>query len=213
MKIIVTGFAPFDGEKINPSYEAIKLLPDTLDGCQLIKLEMPVSYDVCSTILDWMIPLYRPDGVICFGQAGGRTAITPEYVAINLKDSVTPDNSGVTYRDEPVIPGAPNAYFTTLPVRQMVADLQAEGLPGFVSYSAGTYVCNCLMYHLMHLLNNTLPRTKGGFIHVPYSKEQAAGKSIPLHSMETADIARGAEICLRTLIKAIRDEQDAPAAP
>lgn len=207
MKIIVTGFAPFGGETINPSYEAVKLLPDTLDGCQLIKLEMPVSYDACRTILEWMIPLYRPDGVICIGQAKGRTAITPEYVAINLKHSVTPDNSDVVYLDKPVIPDGPAAYFTTLPVREMVTDLQNANLPGFVSYTAGTYVCNCLMYHLMHMLNTQYPQTKGGFIHVPYSNEQVEGKSLPLYSMEISDIARGIKVCLRTLISSIRNGQ------
>lgn len=207
MKIIVTGFAPFGGDVINPSYEAVKLLPDTLDGCELIKLEMPVSYEACRTILEWMIPLYCPDCVVCLGQAKGRTAITPEYVAINLKHSTAPDNSDVVYLDAPVIPDGPAAYFTTLPVREMVTDLQNADLPGFVSYSAGTYVCNCLMYQLMNLLNTHYPSIKGGFIHVPYSKEQAEGESLPLYSMEISDIARGIEICLRTLISSVRSGQ------
>ncbi len=206
MKIIITGFAPFGGEKINPSYEAIKLLPDEINGCQLIKFEMPVSYDACRTILDWMIPLHKPDGVICLGQARGRTAITPEFVAINLKHSITPDNSGISYLDKSVIPDGPAAYFTTLPVRQMVNDLHAANLPGFVSYSAGTYVCNCLMYHLMHILKTQHPHIKGGFIHVPYSKEQLNNKSLPYYSMEISDIAKGVEICLRTLITSIRND-------
>ena len=201
MKIIVTGFAPFGGESVNPSYEAIKLLPDFIDGHQLIKLEMPVSYDVCPSLLEWMITHYRPDAVVCLGQAGGRTAITPEYVAINLKNGNTPDNSGVRYSDQPVVAGAPDAYFTSLPVRQMVADLQAAGLPGFVSYSAGTYVCNCLTYHLMHLIRTKYPSLCGGFIHVPYSTQQIKDKALPLFSMETEEIARGVEICLRTLIR------------
>ncbi|MGM9646891.1 MAG: pyroglutamyl-peptidase I [Eubacteriales bacterium] len=201
MKILLTGFAPFGGEPINPSYEAIKLLPDYLDGHQLIKREMPVSYDASPSLLTWMVDHYRPDAVVCVGQAGGRTAITPEYVAINLKHGAMPDNSGVCYADQPVIADGPAAYFTNLPVRQMVSALRKEGLPGFVSYSAGTYVCNCLMYQLLHQIHTAYPSVKGGFIHVPYSVEQVRSKSLPMFAMVTSDIARGIEICLRTLIE------------
>lgn len=208
MKIILTGFAPFGGETINPSYEAIKLLPDVFEGHQLIKLEMPVSYDVCSTLLEWMIAHYHPDAVICLGQASGRTAITPEYVAINLKHCNTPDNSGVRYLDQPVIADGPDAYFTKLPVRRMVADLQEAGLPGFVSYTAGTYVCNCLTYHLLHMIHTKYPSLKGGFIHVPYSVEQVKSESLPIFAMPTNDIARAISICLHALIETINDEQN-----
>ena len=207
MKIIVTGFAPFGGETINPSYEAVKLLPNEIDGCQIIKYEVPVSYDACHAVLDWMVSLHKPDAVVCLGQAKGRTAITPELVAINLKHSITPDNSGVSYLDKPVIPDGPAAYFATLPVRQMVNDLKAAGLPGFVSYSAGTYVCNCLMYHLLHILEGKQPKVKAGFIHVPYSKEQMKDQTLSYYSMEISEIAKGTEICLRTLISSIRNNQ------
>lgn len=206
MKIILTGFAPFGGETLNPSYQAIKLLPDELDGCQLIKLELPVSFDACASLMEWMISLYQPDAVICLGQAGGRTAITPEYVAINLKHSITPDNSGVSYTDQPVLPSAPNAYFTRLPVRKMVSDLQEAGLPGYVSYSCGTYVCNCLMYHLLHLIHTRHPNLKGGFIHVPYSIEQVKCKSIAPFALETAEIARGVKICVCTVIRELQNQ-------
>ncbi len=201
MKILLTGFVPFGGETVNPSYEALKLLPDTLDGHQLIKLEIPVSYNAVPSILEWMLHHYRPDAVVCLGQASGRTAITPEYVAINLMHSVVPDNSGVCYTDEPVLADGPTAYFTKLPVRQMVADLQAAGLPGFVSYSAGTYVCNALMYRLLHQIHICHPTMPGGFIHVPYSTEQMQNKSLSLFAMDIHEIARGVEICLRTLIR------------
>lgn len=206
MKIILTGFAPFGGDTINSSYEAVKLLPDCLDGCELIKLELPVSFDVCASLMEWMISLYQPDAVICLGQAGGRTAITPEYVAINLKHSVTPDNTGVSYMDQPVLPGAPTAYFTTLPVRSMVKNLQEAGLPGFVSYSCGTFVCNCMMYHLLHLIDTKYPNIKGGFIHVPYAIEQAKCKCLTPFAMKKEDIARGIEVCVRTLIQELSDE-------
>ncbi len=208
MKIIVTGFSPFGGETVNPSYEAVKLLPDEIDGCKLIKLELPVSYDVCPTLLEWMISLYQPDAVVCLGQAAGRTAITPEYVAINLMHSCMPDSSGVKYSDHPVIHDAPNAYFTKLPVRKMVSALKDAGLPGFVSYSCGTYVCNCLMYQLLHLLNTKYPSIKGGFIHVPYSEEQVKTKSLPLFSMPDEAIARSIGICLEVLIRSLRDGDD-----
>lgn len=205
MKILVTGFAPFGGETINPSYEALRLLPDTIEGCEIIKYEMPVSYDVCPSLLEWMIIRYSPDAVVCFGQAGGRTAITPEYVSINLKHSTIPDNSGIRFTDCPVIEGAPAAYFTKLPVRQMVCDLQKAGLPGFVSYSAGTFVCNCLCYHLMHMIEIRFPHMKGGFIHVPYSADQVKNKCLKIFSMETEEIARGMTVCLQTLIRSMCD--------
>ena len=203
MRIIVTGFVPFGCEEINPSYEAIKLLPDTFEGHQLIKLEMPVSYDVCPSLLEWMIVHYRPDAVVCLGQAGGRTAITPEYVAINLKHGQTPDNSGVRYLDQPVVADGPAAYFTTLPVRQMADALQEAELPGFVSYSAGTFVCNCLFYHLLHMIHTKYPHIKGGFIHVPYATEQVKNKCLKKFAMEKEDIARGVSVCLHTLIQSL----------
>ena len=205
MKILVTGFAPFGGETINPSYDALRLLPERIEGCEIIKYEMPVSYDVCPSLLEWMIIRYNPDAVVCFGQAGGRTAITPEYVSINLKHSTMPDNSGIRFTDCPVIESAPAAYFTKLPVRQMVADLQKEGLPGFVSYSAGTFVCNCLFYHLMHSINVKFPRLIGGFIHVPYSADQMKNKCMKMFSMETEEIARGMKVCLQTMIRSMCD--------
>ena len=207
MKIIVTGFAPFGGEAVNSSYQAVKLLPDMIDDCQIIKLEMPVCFDMCASLMEWMISLYQPDAVVCLGQAGGRTAITPEYVAINLKHSITPDNSGVSYTDQPILPGAPNAYFTKLPVRNMVKNLQDAGIPGFVSYSCGTFVCNCLMYHLLHQIETRFPEILGGFIHVPYSTEQVKCKCIAPFSMETAEISRGIEICVRTLIQDLKGTQ------
>ena len=199
MKILVTVFAPFGGETINPSYEALRVLPDTIEGCEIIKYEMPVSYDVCPSLLEWMIIRYSPDAVVCFGQAGGRTAITPEYVSINLKHSTIPDNSGIRFTDCPVIEGAPAAYFTKLPVRQMVCDLQKAGLPGFVSYSAGTFVCNCLCYHLMHMIEVKFPHMKGGFIHVPYTTQQAATKADGTASMDENTIAKGLEYAILAL--------------
>ena len=205
MKILVTGFAPFGGETINPSYEALRLLPDSIEGCEIIKYEMPVSFDVCPSLLEWMISRYNPDAVVCFGQAGGRTAITPEYVSINLKHSTMADNSGIRFTDCPVMESAPAAYFTKLPVRQMVADLQKEGLPGFVSYSAGTFVCNCLFYHLMHMIDVKFPHLIGGFIHVPYSADQMKNKCMKMFSMETEEIARGMKVCLQTLIRSMCD--------
>ena len=206
MKIIVTGFAPFGGETVNPSYEAVKLLPDTIDGHQIIKLEMPVSYDVCPALLEWMVEHYRPDAVVCLGQAGGRTAITPEYVAINLKHGSMSDNSGVRYTDQPVVRDGPAAYFTKLPVRKMVAALQEAGLPGFVSYSAGTFVCNCLAYHLLHMIHTRRPTLVGGFIHVPYSTEQVKNKCLTMFAMETEEIARAVTICLHTLIESMSEQ-------
>ena len=124
--------------------------------------------------------------MICIGQAGGRSAITPEMVAINLKDASIPDNAGISYDGVPILEGAPTAYFATIPVKSIAAAIREAGIPASVSYTAGTYVCNSLMYHLMHLLAQKYPSVIGGFIHIPFDCTQvaASGKtsypSLPL---------------------------------
>ena len=142
MKILVTGFDPFGGETVNPAYEAVKLLPDTIAGAQIIKLQVPTRFTLSGTVLEAAVNEHRPDAVICVGQAGGRSAITPERVAINLADASIPDNAGDQPVDEPIRKDGAPAYFTSLPVKAMVQKMRAAGIPAALSYTAGSFVCN-----------------------------------------------------------------------
>lgn len=147
MKILVTGFDPFGGETVNPAYEAVKLLPDTIAGAQIIKLQVPTRFALSGTVLEAAVNEHRPDAVICVGQAGGRSAITPERVAINLADASIPDNAGDQPVDEPIRKDGAPAYFTSLPVKAMVQKMRAAGIPAALSYTAGSFVCNSLMLY------------------------------------------------------------------
>ena len=149
MKILITGFNPFGGESTNPAFEAVKLLPDTIKEAQIIKLEIPTEFKRAGKVLQDGIETNKPDVVVCIGQAGGRSAITPEKVAINLMDGRIPDNAGYQPVDTPVREDGPTAYFASLPVKAMVETIREAGIPAFLSYSAGTYVCNFLMYELL----------------------------------------------------------------
>ena len=193
MKILLTGFDPFDREKVNPAFEAVKLLPDTIAGAQIVKLEVPTQFVRAGEVLEAAMAEHKPDVVICVGQAGGRTAITPEKVAINLMDGRIPDNAGYQPVDVPIRADGPAAYFATLPVKAMVQRMQDAGIPAAVSYTAGTYVCNSLMYTLLSLIDRKFPSVRGGFIHVPYAMEQAVNKPLGTPSMDLRQISRGLE--------------------
>lgn len=164
MKILLTGFDPFDREKVNPAFEAVKLLPGTIAGAQIVKLEVPTQFVRAGEVLEAAMAEHKPDVVICVGQAGGRAAITPEKVAINLMDGRIPDNAGYQPVDVPIRADGPAAYFATLPVKAMVQRMQDAGIPAAVSYTAGTYVCNSLMYTLLFLIDRKFPSVRGGFI-------------------------------------------------
>jgi pyroglutamyl-peptidase len=141
----------------------------------------------------------QPDAVLCIGQAGGRAKLTAELIAINLKDAVIPDNAGTMYTGEPILADGPAGYFATIPVKAIAAAMGEAGIPAAVSYTAGTYVCNDLMYHLMHLLATRYPHIKGGFIHIPYSCEQVVSRSAGTPSLPLELMARGLEIAARTV--------------
>ena len=140
MKILITGFDPFGGESVNPACEAVKLLPDTIAGAEIIKLQVPTRFALSCTVLEAAVNEHRPDAVICVGQAGGRSAITPERVAINLADASIPDNAGDQPVDEPIRKDGAPAYFTSLPVKAMVQKMRAAGIPAALSYTAGSFV-------------------------------------------------------------------------
>ena len=168
--LLITGFEPFGGQNVNPSGEAVCLLPDTNGDMALTKLRIPTGFgEAARTVLSAAEDL-RPDVILCIGQAGGRSAITPEYVGINLRHARIADNAGQQPQDEPIAPDGPAAYFATVPVRRMVAAAEQAGIPCICSYSAGTFVCNELLYTLLHHFRGT--QTQVGFVHVPYLPEQ-----------------------------------------
>jgi pyroglutamyl-peptidase len=170
---LVTAFEPFGGEAINPSQEALaRLDPALLGGVELRRVVLPVAFGKGAERLRAAVFEHRPGVIICLGQAGGRAEITPERVALNLDDARAPDNEGAQPVDAPVVPGGPAAYFSTLPIKAIVAALRAKGVPASVSLSAGSFVCNHVFYALMHLLSTELPGARGGFVHVPCLPEQ-----------------------------------------
>lgn len=193
-KLLITGFEPFGGECVNPSWEAVQQLDGQIGAWQLTKLRIPTVFGAAAQAVLDAVEAQRPDAVICVGQAGGRSGITPEVVAINLREASIPDNAGRQPVNEPVVPGGPAAYFSTLPVREMVDAVKAAGLPCALSYSAGAFVCNDVLYTLLHRLSGSgIP---AGFIHVPYLPEQAK-EGVP--SLPLDGIRRALAIAIETL--------------
>ena len=183
-KLLITGFEPFGGEEINPSWEAVKCLPDEINGYSLSKLLIPVVFGEAAEAVIKAADGICPDVVLCIGQAGGRDAITPELVGINLRHASIPDNSGYQPMDEPIVQGGDDAYFSTLPVRRIAEAIRATQVPSRVSYSAGAYVCNDVLYSLLFHYKES--KTRVGFIHIPYSTEQNKEPS-----MNMSDIVKG----------------------
>ena len=171
MKLLLTGFEPFAGGTVNPSWEAVKRLDDTVGRFTIEKLLLPVTFGGAARTVIARLEELRPDAILCVGQAGGRAAVTPELVAINLREASVPDNDGFMPAGEPVVPGGPAAYFSTLPVRKMTAAIREAGIPAALSLSAGAFVCNDVLYALLHRFNGT--ETKIAFVHLPFLPEQA----------------------------------------
>ena len=197
MKLLLTAFTPFDGEKINPALEAVKLVKDRIGNLLIVKLEVPTVFGKSIDTVREAIEREKPDFVLSIGQAGGRAEITPERVAINLDDARIPDNEGNQPIDEPIFPDGENAYFSTLPVKAMVEAIRKEGLPSSLSNSAGTYVCNHLMYGVLYYLDKR-PVIKAGFIHVPYIPEQVKNKK-EMPALELSEIVRGLEAAITAI--------------
>ena len=180
-KLLITGFEPFGGEQINPSWQAVLRLPDQIGEYTITKLCIPVVFkESAETVLKKAKEL-SPDIILCIGQAGGRRAITPEFLGINLRHAEIPDNKGNQPKDEPIIVGGENALFSTIPVRKIAMAINDSGTPSAVSYSAGAYVCNDVLYTLLSYFKNT--QTQVGFIHVPYCAEQNKDPSMPLDTI------------------------------
>ena len=189
MKILLTAFDAFGGETINPALKAVSLVKAP-EGAELVKLEVPTVFGTSVDVVAAAMEREQPDAVVCVGQAGGRSCITPERVAINLMDAGIADNEGNLPVDLPVVPGGENALFSTLPVKAIVAAIQAADIPAQLSCSAGTFVCNQLLYGVLNLCQEQFPNTLAGFIHVPFLPEQTVDRpempSLPLASIVTA---------------------------
>ena len=192
-KLLITGFEPFGGEKINPSWEAVKLLPEKIGDFEIIKAEIPVVFEKAAETVLAKASEINPNAIICVGQAGGRSGVTPEMVAINLRFASIPDNEGNQPKDIPCVQDGENAYFATLPVRKMAEAVSEASIPCSVSYSAGTYVCTDLIYHVLHHYKGT--DIKSCFIHVPFIPEQTTDKP----SLELETIAKALEIAIEAI--------------
>ena len=185
-KLLITGFDPFGGASINPSWEAVKRLPNTVGEYELYKLQIPTVFGVASKKVLNMAAEIKPDLILCIGQAGGRAAVTPERIAVNIRDARIPDNAGNQPQGEFVDSNGPAAYFSTVPVKEMAENICTLQLPATVSNSAGAFVCNDTLYALLHHFNGS--NTQVGFIHIPYLPQQGA-PSLPLEDTVKALIA------------------------
>ena len=171
-KILVTGFQPFGGQDVNPALEAVRALPSQVMGADILRVEVPVTYEHAASTVAAAVAEHEPDAVVCVGQAAGRPCVTVERVAINVDDCEAADNAGVVRSDVAICADGPAAYFATLPVRDMVRAVEEAGLPCRISDTAGTYVCNHLMYSMLHLASSERPSMLAGFVHVPLLHEQ-----------------------------------------
>ncbi len=200
MKILVTGFDPFGGESVNPAFEAVKLLPDEIAGAEIVKLEIPTVFTKSAEVVERAIEKERPDIVLSIGQAGGRSCMTVEKVAINLAEARIPDNDGEQPIGQALREDGDTAYFATVPVKAMVANMRKHGIPAHVSYTAGTFVCNSIMYHVLYLLDRKFPGVKGGFIHVPYESTQVVDKPNGTPFMPIDQIAKALEYAIEAAV-------------
>ena len=199
MKILVTGFDPFGGEKVNPALEAVKSLPSEIHGAEVHWVVIPTVFYQSAEVLEAEIVRHQPDVVLCIGQAGGRASLTPERVAINQDDARIPDNQGNQPIDTPIRLDGQAAYFSTLPIKAMVQAIKEEGLPATVSNTAGTFVCNHLMYQALYLADKKFPHMRAGFMHIPYMTEQVINKPNTA-SMNLTDIVRGIEAAIGAIV-------------
>ncbi|WP_314164529.1 pyroglutamyl-peptidase I [Lachnoanaerobaculum gingivalis] len=201
MKLLLTAFDPFGGDAINPALEAVKLVADKIGRFDIVKLEVPTVFRKSIDKVAKAIEEEKPDVVLCIGQAGGRFEITPERVAINVDDARIKDNEGNQPIDIKIFEDGENAYFTTLPIKAMVEAIREANLPAAVSNTAGTFVCNHLMYGVLYTLAKKYPHIKGGFTHVPFIPAQVARRTPVAPYMALEDIKRGLEAAISAIDK------------
>ncbi|KJY64055.1 Pyrrolidone-carboxylate peptidase [Lactobacillus helsingborgensis] len=200
MKILVTGFDPFGEDEINPAIEAVKRLDDEIAGAQIVKLEIPTVFGECADVVHEAILKEKPDYVLNIGQAGGRFALTPERVAINFDDGRIADNKGYQPIATPIHEDGQNAYFTQLPVKAMARAIRNAGLPSSVSTTAGTFVCNHIMYQVQYMIDKEFTDLKAGFMHIPYLPEQVVAKP-ETPSLSLADDVKGITAAIGAIVK------------
>ena len=201
---LVTGFDPFGGEEVNPSQQIAQALDGRIiAGHRIVGAILPTEFGTALPALEKLLRKHRPTLVLALGQAGGREGISLERVAVNLIDARIPDNAGLQPVDVPVVENAPNAYFSTLPIKTMLAALREGGMPAALSQTAGTFVCNQVFFGLMRLLARR-HGARGGFVHVPYLPEQAARHAgAPGMALET--MIEAAQLCLATALTTTTD--------
>lgn len=198
MKVLITGFRPFNGQVVNPSWQAVQGMAE-IPGVELIRRELPVEYFTSRDLLNRLIDDFRPDCVLCTGQAGGRAKVSIERVAINLCEASIPDEAGVLLKDTPIVPGGESAYFATYPHEAMLTALNAAEIPAAYSFSAGAYICNHVMYTALEAAQLRHPGMIAGFIHLPFLPEQTQDQpSLPLEMQIRA---------LETIVRSIQSAQ------
>ncbi len=208
MKLLLTAFDPFGGESVNPALEAVKLVADRIGDIDIVKLEVPTVFRKSIETVVAAMEREKPDYVLCVGQAGGRFGITPERVAINLDDARIKDNEGNQPIDAPIFEDGEPAYFSNLPVKAMVEEIKKAGLPASLSNTAGTFVCNHLMYGVLYTIDKKYGGVKGGFVHVPFTTAQVVEKpNVPCMSL--ADIAKGLESAVLAISNNSEDIKEA----
>ena len=199
MRVLITGFDKFGGESINPSSLCVNSLPDVIDNIEIKKITLPTVFKDSSRVLEENIKSFSPNIVICVGQAGGRNKITPERIAINIDDARIPDNIGNSPIDEAIRKDGENAYFSSLPIKAIVDELNKNNIPSAISNTAGTFVCNHIMYEALYITSKNYPNIKAGFIHIPYIEEQIKDKpNMPY--MKKEYIITALELIIKTAV-------------
>lgn len=200
MKVLLTAFEPFGGESLNPAQEAVRLVKDNVAGADIVKIDVPVVFNKAGEVVYAAMKKENPDVVLCIGQAGGRFGCTPERVAVNMQDARIPDNDGQQPKDVACFDDGPVAYFTSLPAKKMVNAIKEAGVPASVSYTAGTYVCNDLMYSVLYHIDKEFKGCKGGFMHVPFLHDQVMAKpNTP--SLSKEDVVKAIEAAITAIVK------------
>lgn len=206
MKILVTGFDPFGEDKINPAIESVKKIPDEIKGVKIIKLEIPTVYMKSLEKIDEAIKEYNPDVILSIGQAGGRPDITVERVGINVDDYRIKDNEGNQPIDTKIYDDGENAYFSNLPIKAIVENIRKNNIPASISNTAGTFVCNHVLYGVQYLLDKKYPNKKSGFIHIPFLPEQVISRpNTP--SMSISTIVKALTLALEAIIENDSDKK------
>lgn len=202
--VLITGFEPFEGEAVNPSWEVVSHLDNAIiGGCRVVARQLPCVFGAALEELNAAIDALSPTLVLCVGQAGGRSDISVERVAINVDDARIPDNRGNQPVDTPIVANGPAAWFSSLPIKAIVSALREAGIPASVSQTAGTFVCNHVMYGLLHKLSG-IPEAKGGFIHIPYLPQQAAAHP-GAPSMAAQTVRQGLEKAITVALQVEND--------